>query len=445
MGNAEVPLIQEMNWQEARNQVQSVDKTLADLIDQINPNKSFKLLKVTYSYGDLIFKDGVLYLPKEKRHLISIHDPDLDKKLKEKLNYSSIPLFLTLCNNNEVFIDTGNRIIPLNLFGAGSLLGLFESVDYMFSQQSEVKWSVSAGARTIFMLPKINESGGFKRLRANYRLPSNMKLQHFSDHWHLFKTMTAHPHFEQPWQNEILFFTKEWLVKQDDHPQWVRFHRYLFQNAWQQARFAIGKIELSLRWETFVDAISSRRLKPTPYLADHVKHIMLIIAGKWPGLRPADNSQQAAPTEGLQQAITEVYLLKHYFPTIMHADLFNPLGDLPVYYSLYFPTLLEGSPYNKGSSTLMVNLRDIKLLLEILLESFLINRKFGCNDFKNIKLEYFHVEPDKYEEIRPSKIITESDPVFLQGIKQYNDRIFCATSPFWRGCIRVGPSGKVHK
>lgn len=282
---------------------------------------------------------------------------------------------MTLHNNNEVFIDTGNRIIPLNLFSAGSLLGLFESVDYMFSQEPEVKWSVSSGARTIFMLPKINESGGFNRLRMHYRLPSNMKLQHLSDHWHLFKAMTAHSNFEQSWHNEILFFTKEWLVKRDDDPHWVRLHRYLFQNAWQQARFAIRKIDLSLRWETFIDAISSRRLKPSPYLADQVKHIMLIVAGKWPGFRPANNSQQIAPTLGLQKAMTEIYSLKYYLPTIMHAHLFGPPIDLPVYYSLHFPTLLEGSPHNKNSSTLMLDLRDIKLLLEILLESCLTKKK----------------------------------------------------------------------
>lgn len=66
MDNTGTSLIQEISWQEARTRVYSVDKTLAGLIDDISPHKSYKLIKVVYSYGDLIFKDGVLHLPKEK-------------------------------------------------------------------------------------------------------------------------------------------------------------------------------------------------------------------------------------------------------------------------------------------------------------------------------------------------------------------------------------------
>jgi hypothetical protein len=442
MSNNDVPLIREMNWQEARDQVHNVDKQLAELIDKIDPDKSFKLIKAIYSYGDLVIKDGILNLPKDKRRASPIYGQTIERKIKEKLSYSTIPLFLTLHNCNEVFIDTGHRVIPLNLFHAGSLLGLFESIDYMyFGQASQAIWSVSAGARTTFTLSKINESGGFKRLKMHYRLPSNMKLQHFSDHWHLFKAIATHPHFEQPWRNEVLFFTKEWLIKRDNDPNWVAFHRYLFQNAWQQARFAIGKVDLSLNWEAFIDAISSRRLKPTPYLADQVKHIMLIVAGRWPGFRPADNSQQAAPTQGLQKSITDIYSLKHYVPTIMHAYLFKALANFPVYYSLYFPTLLEGSPNNKSSSTIMLDLRGIQQLLEILIDTYSTNKRFGDGNFKNIEFEYFHVEPDKYEEIQPSKNIIENDPVLSQECSQYPGRIFCATSPFWRGCIRISSHG----
>lgn len=430
-------VIEEMTWPDAREMVRAVDPVLADIIDKISPNKHYKLLKVRYGYGDLIFKDGVLQIPQENKQLLSIHDSELDPKLKAKLNYSAIPLLLTLHNSNEVFIDTSTRIIPLNVFDAGTLLGLFESVDYLMHQQTNPKWSVSAGARSIFVLPKINETGGFKRLRMHYRLPSNMKIQSFSDHWQLFKAITSNPNFEQSWHNDILFFTKEWLASRDNDPAWVRFHRYIYQKAWQQARFAIGKIDLSLSWESFVDAISNRRLKPSTYLADQVKHIMLIMAGQWPGFRPADNSQQIAPTLGLQHAITEIYSLKYYLPSIMHAYQFKPSNPLPVYYSLYYPTLLEGSPKNKSSSTIMLDLRDIKLLLEILLESVGSNKKFGFEGVRNTKLEYFHVEADKFEEIFPSKLIPDKDPLLLQETVNFPERTFCATSSFWRGCIRV--------
>jgi len=178
-------LIQEFTWDDVRKKVQEVDPTLAKLIDQISPSKKYKLFQVKYAYGDLILKDGVLQLPIKKGCLLPVTDPSLDASLKEKLGYNTIPLFLTLHNSNEVFIDTGTRVIPLNLFRAGSLLGLFETADKCFNFSS--KWSVSAGARSIFMLPKISETGGFKRLRLQYRLPSRANLHQFSDHWHVFK------------------------------------------------------------------------------------------------------------------------------------------------------------------------------------------------------------------------------------------------------------------
>ncbi len=437
MQNSDTKLIQEVSWKDVRDSVRAVDAKLADLIDNIDPDPSYQLLKVAYSYGDLILKDGVLQLPMTDRQLLPIDDPLLDKSIKEKLSYSQIPLFLTLHNCNEVFIDTGKRIIPLNLFQPGSLLGLFESVDYMFGQQVKPKWSMSAGARTIFTLPKINESSGLKRLRFHYHLPYDLKIQHFSDHWQLFKLIAAHENFTQTWHNEVLFFTKEWLVKRNGDPHWVEFHDYLFKHAWHQSRFAIGKVDLSLCWETFAEAISSRRLKPTPYLADQIKHIMLIVSGKWPGFKPADDLQKIAPTTGLQKAITEVYSLKQYLPTIMHVDSYENSQFSPIYYSLYFPTLLEGSPNNRSSSTIMLDLRDAKLLLEILKNSFGGNKKFNHNEFQKTQFDYFHVEPDKYNEIKLSKAIAIEDSGFLKEKRQYPARVFCATSPFWRGCIRI--------
>ncbi|MBY0544191.1 MAG: hypothetical protein K2Q14_01420 [Gammaproteobacteria bacterium] len=447
LNNDDTPLVEALSWNDVRAQVCSVDKILADLIDNLDPDKNLKLLKARYSFGDLIVKDGTLYLPKSRGQLISLHDPTLDRHLQEKLNYSAIPLFLTLHNCNEVFIDTGARIIPLNLFSAGSLLGLFECTDYLFNRSSKSIWSVSAGSRSLFMLSKLNESAGFKRLRMHYRLPSTMTLQSLSDHWEVFKAIANHPHFEQPWQNEVLFFTKEWLITRDDDPHWVAFHRYLFSQAWNQAQFAIDKIEFSLSWETFIDAISSRRLKPTPYLADQIKHIMLIIAERSPGFRPTDNLQQIAPTHGLKKAITDIYLLKQYLPTMMYACPLNKENNLPVYYSLSNPTLLEGSPFphNRNSSTIMLDLRDIKLLLDILIKSVEKNKKLIYRDFENINLAFFHVEHDKYEEILSSKHISEGDFTLLQELQDSPNRVFCSTSPFWRGCIRISHVAHPHK
>jgi hypothetical protein len=431
-----IPLIQQLTWADAREDVTKVDRALGEIIDKISPNKNYPLFKVTYSFGDLVVKNGSLQLPQEKGHLLPLIDAGLDTKTKNKLTYSSIPLFLTLKNCHEVFLDTSDRIIPLNLFKAGSLLGLFESMDFLFNHKSNPKWNVSAGARSLFMLPKISEMQGLKRLCKQYGLDNSYtSLLNFSDHWHVFKSIVAHPTFTQSWQSEILIFSKEWLNSHD--PSWAEFRYYLFQNAWQQSQFAMSKVELNLIWETFLKTITLRRLKPTTYLANHLKHLMLIASGHSPGFRPADELQQVAPCRGLEEAFLNVYMLKHYLPTLMHPQLLDHSSGLPVYYSLMFPTLLEGSIYKKNSSTIMLDLQEVHLLLSILFDSSSHNKFFMEVGLQNILFKCFHVETDHQGKIHSSRVIPEQDPDFLRQTTCFSGRIFCASSSFWRGSIQI--------
>jgi len=146
------PALQEMEWQDVRQEVKAVNSELAAIIDKLSPTKRYKLIKASYNFGDLILKDGIAHLPSTTGIPSSITDLNSDAKLKSNLSYSSIPLFLTLKNANEVFIDTGSRIVPLNIAYPGNMLGLFESMDFLFKQPTLPKWSVTAGSRCIFML-----------------------------------------------------------------------------------------------------------------------------------------------------------------------------------------------------------------------------------------------------------------------------------------------------
>jgi len=112
---------------------------------------------------------------------------------------------------------------------------------------------------------------------------------------------------------------------------------------------------------------------------------------------------------------------------------------LPVYYSLFYPILLEGSPQSTRASTIMLNLRDTKLLLDLLKRSYNAKSKFNYDFIRRAQFEYFHVESDKYCEIKQSQLIPNSDPAFQQK-DLFKDRTFCSTSSFWRGCIRISMS-----
>lgn len=425
--------LQILTWQQARADVLNTNPELATLIDQLSPDNSYQLIKASYLFGDLVIDNGVLQIPSTTGALSRYDDLSCDSEIKQQISYSIIPLILTLNAANEVFIDTGSRIIPLNLFYSGSLLGLFEIMDYNFNNMTRPKWSVSAGARSIFMLPKISESIGFKKLRMNFNIPPSLNLKKMENHWSVFSALASNENFEQPWRNEILIFTKKWLEPNFNDVNWVKFQQYLFGHAWHQAKFAIGKIELSLIWEEFINSIASRNLKPTPYIADQVKHLMAIASGRWPGFRPVDNSQQVAPTNALEKIFIDIYGLKSYLPTCMCAAVLNQGCTKPVYYSLNYPTLLEGSPLNRQGSTLMLDLRDIKLLIET------YQNRAEHKTRNKSQFEFYHVEKDMYNEIQSSELIGDTDADFLSLQTKYPEREFCATSPFWRGCIKLAP------
>jgi len=425
-------------WKDVRDEVRVINPKLAEIIDKISPDKNYPLIKASYRFGDLIVNNGTAFLPDKNGDLLSIKDPVITNVLKNQLSYSPIPLFLTLKNASEVFINSSFRAIPLNLFYPGSLLGLFESIDYLFDRSSSSNWCVSAGARNLFFLAKINEIGGFKRLKMEFEIDSTLQPRTLADHWRLFREIAQQDDFKQSWCNEVLFFTKPWFFNHRKDSSWFAFKEFLFKEAWHQAQFAISKVGLNLTWEYFSRAISARNLKPIPYLVDQVKHILLVGAGRWPGFRPSDTSDLIAPVDGLQNVFTDVYMLKKHLPTIMHTCSLERTFHVPSYYSLSYPTLLEGSPQSKSpASTIMIDLRDIKQIIDTLKPVFKDHEKIDGATYGNINFEYFHVEKDKYGEIKMSNDLALLDKNLIHDKHKYPDRDFCATSQFWRGCIKI--------
>ncbi len=181
-----------------------------------------------------------------------------------------------------------------------------------------------------------------------------------------------------------------------------------------------------------------RNLYLHPYLSETAKHLFLIASKKMVGFCPANDTQQIAPTEMLQEAIVNIYQLKNYIPTIMQA---TPMADVnslfPVYYSLSYPTLLEGEPETGTLNRIMPDIRDIKMAIDTLFDKTPAHQQEKLSFLKEIDFSYFHTEDDMYHEINKSTIISEIDSRFLTLENRFKDRSFCASSSFWRGCVRI--------
>ena len=109
------------------------------------------------------------------------------------------------------------------------------------------------------------------------------------------------------------------------------------------------------------------------------------------------------------------------------------------YYSLSLPTLLEGSPLKKGSSTVMVDLREIKLLIETL-KNHLKRTNTDNSAFARSDFDFFHAGDDKLGEIKSSSELIKTDKFFTKD--DLCGRSMCTTSRFFNGCIRITPKDK---
>ncbi|MBU0744079.1 MAG: hypothetical protein KKE11_01740 [Gammaproteobacteria bacterium] len=428
-----------VTWKEVRDEVLKVNPELGQLIDFIDPSDDYKLIKASYLYGDLFVDNGVAQLPINNK-LLPTSDPSINKQLKDELSYNLMPLTLILDKDSEFFIKAGERNVPVNLFHKGDLTGTYETMDYMTGRESRSSWSLCAGSCSIFMLPKITDKTGLKRLTSKYNIPATTQISKLSDHGEVFKTIAQNENFSQPWKNTVLFFGKKWLDKHDSK-EWYNFRDYLIKTIWEQANFAIDKTKFNMCWESCSRIISLRRLQPKPYLIDHVKHLLSIVARNFPGFVVIDNSQESAPTNSLQKVFTEEYGLKEYLPTLMHARMLSKHTKNPsyTYYSLSIPTILEGSPLKKTTGTILNDLREIKILMETLKNN---SSKIKLNHqtyriIQCIEEDYFHYENDIYHQIKSSTNIPIEDPSFTRDEERFPGRSFCATSQFFSGCIRL--------
>lgn len=426
---------EETCWEDMRDEVYKLNPELAKICDEINPGREHSLLKIHYPYGATIVDKGEFHLPSTTGELISLQDDRVPSTIKKKLGYSPIPLSFLLQNDIEVFVDAhDHRIISLNFLNPGDLFGVFESINYLVDTSSDPIWSLTAGARSVFMIPRITDKIGHNRIRKEFGIQASEPPSDLSSQWEVFKNVYESSGGIKCWHNTVLVFTESWFGNDND-VSWLKFQKYLFKLCWSQLQLFRDAAEFSLLWSLFGDEISNRSLKPRPYLVDTLKHLVSIANGAGVAFKPAI-TETALPVSLIQKAYVDFYNLKTYIPTLMQPCKLAG-ENTKVYYSLTLPTVLESTPYVRNAPSLIEDERDIKRLMDTLIRTIKKSSNL-INPIKHVKYDFFHSDIDQYGEILSSRHIAEEDAAFSSsGSKQFKDRTFCATSPFFRGCIRI--------
>jgi hypothetical protein len=426
--------VEELLWADVRKSIHLLNPEFAQICDQISPDQQYPLYKLRYPYGARIVDTGEFYLPTVDGELISIKDNAVPLVLKEKLGYCAIPLSFVLHNNNEVFVETTNRVIPLNFFKPGDFFGIFESMNSITNLDLPPIWSVTAGGRSVFLIPKISDRVSHARIQKEFGItiqaPTDLLGQ-----WNVFKEIHRAVNTKEKWYNEILVFSDKWLETKSHDKAWSNFHEHLFKISWKQSKLLRDVIEFGLLWASFSEIISNRGIKPRTYIVDTLKHLTSIVGGSGVAFRPATDDA-TMPVSLLQDIYVNHYNLKNYIPTFMQPCKLHGQNKT-VYYSLAFPNTLESSPYTRNSPSIIDDERSIKVLLKILMDT-IKSKNSSSNPFKNVEFEFFHTDFDLFGEILNTKDLVAGDDRFNQSVKQYvNNRTVCTTALFFRGCIRI--------
>jgi len=432
--------LQELTWQQAREAVIKVNPKFAKVVDEINPSKEYTVFRAIYPYGAEILKNAVLYLPNNNGELIAITDSNISNHVRESLDYNmqSNPASLVLKNSIELFITLDDRTVP-SLYGLvtpGKIFGTWRVLNPQKALQSAFIWDMTAGARSLFMLPKISEAERHKKLKRAFQINADVPRTQM-DHWYIFREIANHHSITTSWHTELLFFSKKWFEHLNDKA-WMPFYYFLLTTAWQGTEFWRNQFF----WDILFSTIQkNRNLKPSPYISDTVKYLFAIGVGSMPGFYPALDDI-SGPISILQNVYLDVYNLKQYAPIIMQPGMFS-LQDKncrPVYYSLQFPTAADFSPKSRDRSSIITDLFEVKSLLakyiiDILSDKFNLNGTPFYDFTKFGKFDYFHNNVELYSDMRESAEIPLEDTSFQY--KNVNNNSFPETSPFVRGCIRI--------
>ncbi len=440
------PSLEKVKWSDVRVDVHKVNPALAKIMDSIPHVDELGLYKAKYAFGNDVLRDSTFCVPNNGM-ILPIDDPRVPATVKEDLNYSqyTIPLALVLKHSVELNIQCEERINPVTLYTKGQLLGLTGALGHTTSPTlfSVIKnWNITAGARCVFVLPKIQDAPSYKKLCKKRNVKRNMPRT-LLDQGPMLAQIAQHKNFATPWAAELLFFSKACLEKCDDVGS-KDFHLFLYEIAWKGSDYWRSMILHDLIWDSFAKVLTVQHIRVKPHIVNIVRHLIAIRLGVTPGFSPAIDDE-IAPIEGLKEDFIEIYGLKNFAPTIIVPKHFSVTDGRPVYWSLQVPNYFEYTPKpKKEKSNIADDLREIKSLAEKFCEAalsgklqYIVVGTHLYNTLKKMQFDFFHSSSDAGEGIRPNSDMPKEDKNLIRCAKKFGCNGFSEISPFTRGCIRI--------
>ncbi len=435
--------VERLTWSEASVLLRHINSNLVKIINEIDPNPGYYLYKASYHFGAQIIYDSDVYLPLINKEAITFNDPLLPQQLSEDLSYDdkvSNPLGIMLNRNSEFYLSMGNRIMPHMLIGPGEIFGLARILDNVFrpdpaspSSISAFGYNLNAGARSVFLLPKITESISHNKLKKQFDLTTT-KPTGLEDHWSIFKEISDKS--DCSWRADVLFFSNKW-ISQLGEAKWKPLLIY-FSQIFRTSYSIWHNIQ---GWEATFSKIEQDKLLNSyfsQYALDTAKHLFTIAANRAPGFSPAIDDI-SAPVELMKDVYTNAYGLVDYWPIIMESTRFDKNKGQAVYYSLNYATLPKYNPETFKGKTIVNLLDEVQYSIEIYQDSILNSSYSKANSLYNaalaVEFSCYHNDPGSHTKIESNTVLPEKDHRFISN----GSGIFPQHSQFLKGCIKIAP------
>lgn len=418
-------------WKEARSKLMDANPELAAEIDQLDPSDDFPLYHVKYPYGELILDESVVTIPNEQGVYLPISDSSHPSIVREELGYSpAMPGAVVLKNKVECFCVIDGRLTPIFTVGPGKIMGFLAAINLKNAIDKNKIWNITAGMRSIFMLPPIGDNVSHNRLMRQYDLhvsaPKNLQEQ-----FHVFKDIVSES--ESEWQVEMLFFSKQWCEKKDGSA-WKVFRHYLYEMVWP-----VAKRESYFRFsELYLSQIQTNcNLRADPHLINTTNHLIHTINSLTPGYGVLTDDS-GAPVKLLQEIYNTDYR-QPYAPILMGPTYYHE-SDC-IYYSLELPSSASATIRSRKRITRIEELREIRRTLKAMQKEILRN-SLELEDMemsiltsaKSVDFHYLHTEAETGEPILKADQAIELDGVLKAQLDEF-ELPFCENSRFFWGAI----------
>lgn len=407
-----IPHVQTLSWGEARSKVTKANPSLAKIIDQLNPDgKALRLTLATFGYGE------------------------------EIASFSNSATFLLLDKTCEGFFEFQDKPKTYGLVKAGEMGLTGHLLDLPTPLLQSLNWKITAGARSVFMLPKISDNEFHRKIEKAYnismRKPDEPHMQ-----WQVFKGIAAaNPH----WTCQVLFFDEAWKKHLND-PEWAAFHHFLLQ---QHHRHQPYNEQVTLLKMAMGLVQQERKVRFPLAHTEDMLYLFQLGLGMVPGFRFAHH-EEALPLSLIQNTYLKYYGLKEYAPLILIPDYFNWQNkkEPPLYASFNDTSSYYLSP--RDNQTLS-NAKELHLLTGSFkkLHDFILNHNFIAKtstlyQFLHAwEVVFYHKNTEGYPRFNSIDSILVRDQGSMR--EWQNDCLkFPIHSSFFQGCVAIYPSKRAE-